>query len=275
LNTLNGFWRIATPSPDDEGLRAYARNREDIIFPLRPYDDLASAVIGVLADAAPASPAASGGIESLPLVLLPAARHGKTMAIIYSGDGGWRDLDKQIGEQLQRAGIPVVGVDTLRGFWHRRAPEASAGDLERIVDHFATAWSTPDVLLIGYSFGADIIPFLVNRIKPAVLRHIRLISLLGLSKSADFEIHVSGWLGGTSADALALSPELRRLDRSRVQCFLGEEEKDESGCRDAALTGAEIIETAGGHHFNENYAMLARIIIDGAIRRGAALPSGR
>ena len=58
-------------------------------------------------------------------------------------------------------------------------------------------------------------------------------------------------------------------------CILGEEEKDESGCRDAALTGAEIIETAGGHHFNENYAMLARIIIDGAIRRGAALPSGR
>jgi type IV secretory pathway VirJ component len=41
------------------------------------------------------------------------------------------------------------------------------------------------------------------------------------------------------------------------------------------MSGAEIIETAGGHHFDENYAKLARIIIDGAVRRGAALQIGR
>jgi type IV secretory pathway VirJ component len=274
-NNLSGFWRIATPSPDDDDLRAYAGNHKDIVFRLRPYDDLASAVISVLEDATRPSPNASGGIADLPLVLLPADHRGKTMAIIYSGDGGWRDLDKQIGEELQGAGIPVVGVDTLRGFWHRRAPEAAAGDLERIMDHFTKVWGTPDVLLIGYSFGADLLPFLVNRVNPAVGRHIRQISLLGLSKSADFEIHVSGWLGATSGEALALGPELRKLDASLVQCFLGREEQEESGCRDASLAGAEIIETAGGHHFDENYAKLARIIIDGAVRRGAALQTGR
>ncbi len=277
VDHLNGFWRIATPSPEDEALRPYARNHPEVIFPLREYDDLNSALISVLADRNRPSRNGSGEeIEDLPLVLLPSDHPGHTMAIIYSGDGGWRDLDKQIGEQLQKAGVPVVGVDTLRGFWHRQTPEAATRGLERIIAHFVQAWDTPDVLLIGYSFGADVIPFLVNRLKPATRDHIRLISLLAISRSAAFEIHVSGWLGRSPAgDALALAPELRQLDPSRVQCFMGAEELDESGCTDPCLANAEIIKTAGGHHFDGDYGKLARRILEGAARRGARLAAGR
>jgi type IV secretory pathway VirJ component len=246
----------------------------DVIFPPRSYDDLSSAVISVMADAAHPPEANGGKIEDLPLVLLPADPHGKTMAVIYSGDGGWRDLDKQIGEELQKARIPVVGVDTLRYFWHRQTPEMATKGLESIIGHFVKAWGTPDVLLIGYSFGADIIPFMVNRAKPAVRDHIRLISLLGLSRTADFEIRVSGWMGGSSSAALPLAPELGKLDPSRVQCFFGEEEQAESGCLDASLTGAQIIKTPGGHHFDGDYGKMVRTIIDGATRRGAGLTAG-
>ncbi len=273
---LNGFWRMATASPEDKELRPYVQGRKDVIFPLRSYDDLSSAVISVIADAAHPSTPIGPGVDDLPLVLLPADHHGKTMAVIYSGDGGWRDLDKQIGEALQMAGVPVVGVDTLRGFWHRQTPEAAAAGLERIIDHFVKAWGTPDVLLIGYSFGADIIPFMVNRIKPAVLEHIRMISLLGLSHTAEFEIRMSGWIGGSpSADALPLGPELRNLDHLRVQCFFGADEQDQSGCTDGSLAGAEIVKTAGGHHFDGDYGKIVRTLIDGAIRRGARLTAGQ
>ncbi len=276
VEPLNGFWRIATPSPDDAALRPYARNHPEIIFPLRDYDDLTSAVISVLADRQNPSADGSGGIADLPLVPLPCDHPGKTMAVIYSGDGGWRDLDKQIGGELQRAGIPVVGVDTLRGFWHRQTPDAAADGLGRIIDHFVQVWRTPDVLLVGYSFGADVIPFMVNRLEPATREHIRLISLLALSHDADFEIHVSGWLSrSASADAMPLAPELRGLDPARVQCFLGVEEEDESGCTDPSLARAEIIKTPGGHHFDGDYRKLARRIIEGAVRRGARLAAGQ
>lgn len=268
---LGGFWRIATASPDDETLLPYVQGDSKICFPLRPYDDLASAIIGVIADETHPPDGADQGIGDLPLVLLPVDRPARTMAVIYSGDGGWRDLDKQIGMALQQAGIPVVGVDTLRSFWTRRTPAAASRDLERILGHFTRAWNTPDVLLIGYSFGADIIPFMVNRIKPAVRDHIRQITLLGLSHDAAFEIHMSGWLGAaSSSDALPLKPELARLDRRRVQCFVGMDELAESGCTDPALAGAEIVKTAGGHHFDGDYRKLARTIIAGAVRRGAA-----
>lgn len=57
-------------------------------------------------------------LAGLPLVLLPTPTPTPTamMAIIYSGDGGWRDLDKQIGEKLQGVGIPAAGFDTLSTF---------------------------------------------------------------------------------------------------------------------------------------------------------------
>ena len=125
------------------------------------------------------------------------------MAIFYSGDGGWRDLDKQIGKNLQASGIPVVGFDTLRFFWDRRTPEEAANSLAVAIGHFSRAWNTPNVLLVGYSFGADVLPFAVNRLPEAERGKIRQISLLAPGTAADFEIHVSGWLGGSPhGDAL-------------------------------------------------------------------------
>jgi type IV secretory pathway VirJ component len=113
-------------------------------------------------------------------------------------------------------------------------------------------------------------------LKPSALEQIRLIALLGLSHDAAFEIHVSGWLGrSASSDALDLAPELRKLDRSRVQCFFGVEEQEESGCTDPALAGAELVKTAGGHHFDGDYVRLARKILEGAARRGAGLAPGK
>ncbi len=44
---------------------------------------------------------------------------------------------------------------------------------------------------------------------------------------------------------------------------------------DPALKGAEIVQTAGGHHFDGDYGKIVRTIIDGAIRRGAELTTGQ
>ncbi len=58
------------------------------------------------------------------------------MAVFYSGDGGWRDLDKQISGVLAEHGIATVGVDSLRYFWEEKAPEQVADDLAAILRHY-------------------------------------------------------------------------------------------------------------------------------------------
>jgi type IV secretory pathway VirJ component len=231
---------------------------------------LARAVRDAVAVEAAESDAA---LADLPLVEIPSEGAARRFAVIYSGDGGWRDLDKEIGEWLAAHGTPCVGVDSLRYFWRAKTPESVAADLARIVRHYQETWNAPDVLLIGYSFGAGILPATLNRLPGDVRAAVVQISLLGLEPRAPFEIAVSGWLGGVPADAPPVLPELLRLDLARVQCFYGEQE-EQTLCPDPALAGAEIVRTGGGHHFDGDYEALAKRILDGAERR-AASPAGR
>ena len=203
-------------------------------------------------------------VDDLPLELLPVTTPSSVMAIIYSGDGGWRDLDKEIGENLQAFGMPVVGLDTLQYFWNHKSPEEAAASLAAVIDHFTSAWSTPNVLLIGYSFGADVLPFAVNRLPDAERRRIRQITLLALGIKADFEIHVSAWGSGTGRmrSAQPIAPELQPARSEPAAVRLRRRGQAETAC--ALLAGSEVIETPGGHHFDGDY---------GAITRGSSTAS--
>ncbi|MEA2625626.1 MAG: hypothetical protein QOD06_1671, partial [Candidatus Binatota bacterium] len=122
---------------------------------------------------------------------------------------------------------------------------------------------------------ADTLPFAANRLPQRERARVVQLSLLGLSSAADFEIHVSDWLGtGPRADSLPVVPELRKLDPSRIQCFYGEQE-DDTLCRAPALATAEVIRTGGGHHFDGDYTALAAKILAGARRRSATESSSR
>jgi type IV secretory pathway VirJ component len=48
------------------------------------------------------------------------------MAIIYSGDGGWADLDRRLGIAFIDRGIPVLGINTFKYYWRKRTPDESA-----------------------------------------------------------------------------------------------------------------------------------------------------
>ena len=96
---------------------------------------------------------------------------------------------------LQEETVPVIGVDALRYFWKEKQPQEVAGDLARIIDTYRKQWKVRNVVLIGYSFGADIIPATYNLLPERAKSHVVQLSLLGLSTEVDFEISVQGWLG--------------------------------------------------------------------------------
>jgi type IV secretory pathway VirJ component len=205
-------------------------------------------------------------LDDLPLVELPATQPAQAVAVILSGDGGWRDIDMQIGQTLAAGDIGVVGLDTLRYLWSEKPPAQVARDLERIIAHYTAAWHARNVLLVGYSFGADVLPAAINRMAPEIRQQIAQVSLLGLGQEVAFEFHVGGWLGLGSADAQPIAPEAAKLDMARVQCVYGEEE-DDSLCPDPMFDRAERIKTAGGHHFDGDYQALARRIVAGFAQR--------
>jgi type IV secretory pathway VirJ component len=136
-----------------------------------------------------------------------------------------------------------------------------------VIDTYTSRWGASKIALIGYSFGADVLPFAYDHLSPEAKVRVVQLSLLGFAAAANFEITVSGWLGAApDKDALPTEPALVPIDPTMVQCFYGANE-DDSAC--PLLTGkAEVIRVPGGHHFDNDYGALARRILDGFRRRG-------
>ena len=207
------------------------------------------------------------GVEDLGLVEVPASSDAErsSMAVVLTGDGGWAEIDKRMAAGLAAAGVPVVGWSSLRYYWKPRTPEAAAGDLARIIEHYSASWKKERVLLVGYSFGADVLPFLVNRLPAQALARIRSVSLLGLSDTAAFAFHVSSWLGGGGDTRHPTAPEVARMTVP-VTCVHGTDERD-SAC--LALKGphVRILPVGRGHHFGGNYERLVELILGSATPR--------
>ncbi|MFD1745328.1 virulence factor family protein [Rhizobium helianthi] len=228
--------------------------------------DADTALVQALKDRIDAGSADSSPL-GLPLTILEAKPAYNTMAIIVSGDGGWRDIDSEVGAALQGDGIPVVGLDALRYFWSKKDAATTAADLSRIIRAYRKQWNVQNVMLVGYSFGADILPSTYNQLPETDRSRVILLSLLALSNSAEFEISVSGWLGGSgTGDGGDPTVDLQKIDPKRVQCVYGTED-DEDACKALASRGIETLGIEGGHHFDEDYDALARHLIDALKKR--------
>ena len=173
---------------------------------------------------------ATDDLRSLGLVEVPATgRESDLMAVVLTGDGGWAEIDKRVAARLAEGGIPVIGWSSLKYYWTPRTPEAASHDLARILERYERAWGKRRVLLVGYSFGADVLPFLVSRLPAELRARVALVGLLGLSEQASFEFHVAGWLGVETGHHPTV-PEVARLEATPVLCLRGEDETD-SACR--------------------------------------------
>lgn len=191
----------------------------------------------------------------LPAVDLPASTTPRALVILISGDGGWRDLDKTMGEWLATQGVHVVGLDALHYFWSKRTPQDLARDMAFLVDAADSTDALP-IMLIGYSFGADTIPFAFPLLPKAVQDRTRVFGLLAPGKSTSFQITISGWLG-IDDTGYSVVPAIAALPPDRVVCVYGKEDED-SACADTSLRGTTVVKTSGGHHFDGNYTGLAK-----------------
>ncbi|WP_319587209.1 AcvB/VirJ family lysyl-phosphatidylglycerol hydrolase [uncultured Desulfobulbus sp.] len=205
-------------------------------------------------------PSGRDAVADLPLIELPAAdSRNDTLAIILSGDGGWADLDKVFGETFQQRGISTVGFDSLKYFWKTRQPAEVSADIDKMTRYYLQAWGKKKVLLVGFSFGACWLPFLVNRLPADILAKIQLCVLLGPSTFVNVEVHVMDWVGDERREgALEVLPEAARISKP-VLCVFGKEE-DNSIC--PLLTGETVktLPMPGGHHYNYKYAAVIEAI---------------
>jgi type IV secretory pathway VirJ component len=198
-------------------------------------------------------------IRDLPLQEVPASGSGDEFVLLITGDGGWAGLDQELAARFAANGVPTVGLNSLKYFWARRTPDETARDVARVLRHYFAAWGKQRVLLVGYSFGADVLPFVINRLPPELRQRVASVSLLGVDAHASFEVRIADWVGGDNGGP-PTRPELAEVAPVPVLCIYGEGEED-SICPGLPAGSIARERVGKGHHFSGEYATLADRIL--------------
>lgn len=200
-------------------------------------------------------------VADLPLIEVAPTAAGAgppRIAIMLTGDGGWAGLDRGVADALAAQGVRVVGFSTLKFFWQKQTPEATAQAIARVIAHYGKDDAQARFVLVGYSFGASLVPVVANRLPEALRARVQAGVMISPDDEAVFEIHVGDWFGSTRHDeAIPLAPEIAASGVPLV-CVHGDDE-DDSPCRkpQPRLREASL---PGGHHYDGDYAALGALI---------------
>jgi len=211
----------------------------------------------------PAAPSVAGARE-LPLIEMPSPERDVAV-LILSGDGGWVDLARDIADELSSRKFAVIGFDTLQYFWNKQSPETASADLNRIVTAYQTGWKKKKILLVGYSWGADLLPFMVRDLPESTRQAVAGVALIGPSRKTEFEFDVAELERNSEATGALILPAVKKLAPLPVLC-LGGLNEHESVCRaiersQAELPNVKVQMLEGGHMFGRERGELLDLIL--------------
>jgi type IV secretory pathway VirJ component len=203
-------------------------------------------------------------VKNLPLVITNSKIQERQMpvALLISGDGGWYGFEQNIADHLAKQGIPTVGLDSKKYFWKRRTPEQTAADIAKALSFYGKEWGRDKFVLIGYSLGAEIVPFIVNDLPEEIKSKIESAVLLSPATTTDFEIHISNMLGmGNRQNTYNTIDEIIKMQSIPTLIIFGDGEKTEIP---ALLSGTSVIirKIPGDHHYKFNLPLIMQTMKD-------------
>lgn len=198
-------------------------------------------------------------VAGLPLETCAAAPGVGPMVFYICGDGGWKTFSQKLCSAFGNNGYPVAALNAAKYFWSKKTPQQCATDALNVINYYGTLWNRKEIILVGYSFGADVLSFIVNRLPVSVSSRVRGVVLLSPSKSTDFEVHVSELLGMNRKNAYSIPEEINRMTGKALVFVFGEEERDFP--LNKITVAYKTLRFPGGHHYDDSPEEVAQKIL--------------
>ncbi len=196
---------------------------------------------------------------SLPLTFYPSADTTKPLIFYISGDGGFNKFSTSFMQSLNKEGYAVIGLDAKDYFWNKKKPQEAATAIEEAINGSNKEWKKKNIVLIGYSFGADVSPFMLTHFSAALNNKINHLILLSPSAKTDFEIHVFQMLGWGKDAGESVPAEINKILKP-VTIIVGDGE-NEFPFDQLTIKNKRIIKMPGGHHYDGDVDALCKQVI--------------
>jgi type IV secretory pathway VirJ component len=200
--------------------------------------------------------------ELLPTKKMPLIESGSKgdsdfYIIFLTGNGGWRDLAQSVTRYINSKNIPVLAINIKKYLWTEKGPAQIACDLERLIDLYNEKWNKTKVVFLGYSMGAEVIPFAVNCMDDNYINLLSDIILIGPWQKATFKINLLDYFMEVNKGA-DIYTELLKLKTEAVYIICDDNEI--SICQKGLDGLIDHNSMGGGHHFGGDYAALSKLI---------------
>ncbi len=183
-----------------------------------------------------------------------------TLVVLLTGDGGWAHADERVAQGLLVHGADVVGLNMRAYLRRKRNPDEAAQDVGCLSRSYLARWNRDRLLLLGYSRGADVAPFIAARLPADLRERVNMVALVSPGRQANFQFHLIDLVRDVSRpDDVPVAPELERLRGLRILCVYGREDRD-SLCRDVDTTFVSRVERDGGHRITGGYGVVAGVL---------------
>jgi type IV secretory pathway VirJ component len=231
------------------------------------------AAVVVAARLSAAAPGATGGhqaraascdaaaVGALPLIERPPTSDtNATLVILLTGDGGWAHADEEVARGLLGRGAAVVGLNMRSYLGRRRSPDEVAGAVACVARVYGDTWRRERLMLLGYSRGADLAPFIAARWHADLRAKLNMVALISPGPAANFQFHLIDLIRDVDRpDDQPIAPEIERLRGLRVVCIFGTDER-RSGCLGVDSTIVSRYARDGGHRLTGGFEAVVTIL---------------
>ena len=198
--------------------------------------------------------------QNLPIKELMAPSSDKPVIFYITGDGGYSKFSNDLCASLNSKGYNVIALNAKSYFWNKKTPEETTRDISNFLTRKIAGRENQQIILIGYSFGADVLPFILNRFRNAIRSKVITTFLIAASGDTNFEIYLSDLLWQGPKRNMDVLTEINKLDQDKIVTI---NSSDDHGLKQKMITIKRSISVTlpGGHHFDGNTEEIVKNIL--------------
>ena len=199
--------------------------------------------------------------QDFPVKEWASASQDKPLIFYLSGDGGLNKFSNSLCDGINEKGYQVIELNSKSYFWDKKTPEQTAIDVNNYLVKKMTGRKNQQLVMIGYSFGADVLPFILSRLPKDIHDKILVAFLMASSGSTDFEIHWSDIFGGNAKRDMDVVSEINKLVDDKIVIISSSDDRHlEANKITLKRYTHEIL--PGGHHFDGDTDEIIKVILN-------------